>query len=82
MEVSNLKIFNQNDEEQIAEEMMFTAGLNVQLEQFVSMIPAKEIPLKNPPSPKEFECLGFKLGNLDIKFKKGYMELTFGYCKV
>lgn len=43
------------------------------------MLPAKEIPLKNPPSPKELECLGFKLGEMDLNFKKGYMEITFGY---
>ena len=46
------------------------------------MIPPKEIPLKNPPSPKELECLGFKLGNMDLNFKKGYMEVNFGYKKV
>jgi hypothetical protein len=28
-EVSSLKIFDSNDKEMVAEEMMFTAGLNV-----------------------------------------------------
>lgn len=82
LEVSNLKIFNQRDEAMVSEEMMFTTGLNIQLEQFISMMPSKDIPLAKPPSPKELECLGLKLTDMDLKFKKGYLEVTFGYRKV
>lgn len=81
-ELSSLKIYNKKDEEMVAEQMMFTAAVNVQLDQLVSMMPAKEFPLINPPSPKELECLGFKLGEVDLKFKKGYLEVSFGYRKV
>ena len=66
----------------VAEQMMLTAGLNVQMEQALGMIPPKEFPLINPPSPKELECLGFKLGELDMNFKKGYLELMFAYKPV
>lgn len=81
-EVSSLKIYNAKDEELVAEQMMLTAGINVQLESALGMLPPKEIPLINPPSPKELECLGFKLGELDLSFKKGYLELMFGYKPV
>jgi hypothetical protein len=59
--------------------MMITAGLNVQLETALNMIPPYELPLLKPPSPAELECLGFKLGEIDLKFKKGYLEVMFGY---
>lgn len=81
-EVSNMKIYNAKEEELVAEQMMLTAALNVQMEQALNLIPPKEIPLVNPPSPKELECLGFKLGEVDLNFKKGYMEVSFGYKRV
>ena len=52
-ELSSLKIYNRKDEEMVAEQMMFTAAVNVQLEQLVGMMQPKEFPLMNPPSPKE-----------------------------
>ena len=36
----------------------------------------------HPHSPKELECLGFRLGEIELKFQKGYMEASFGYSKV
>ncbi len=65
-ELSSLKIYNRKDEEMVAEQMMFTAAVNVQLEQLIGMLQPKEVPLVNPPSPKELECLGFKLGEVDL----------------
>lgn len=62
--------------------MMLTAAINMQLEALVNMIPAKNFPLINPPSPKELECLGLKLGQVDLRFKKGYMEVNVGYRHV
>jgi len=38
-----------------------------------------EIPMNNPPTPPEVECLGFKLSDADIKFKKGFLEMSCGY---
>lgn len=63
----------------VAEQMMITAGINIQLEQALGLLPPKEFPLEKPPSPKELECLGFKLGEIDLKFRKGYLEVLFGY---
>ena len=81
-EVSSLKIFDSKDNQMVAEQMMLTAGINVQLEQAVGMLPPQEFPMKNPPTPKELECLGFALGDIDLYFRKGYMEVAFGYEKV
>ena len=48
----------------------------------VRAIPPFELPMKNLPSPPEVECLGIRLSDLDINFKKGYCEVTCGYQKV
>lgn len=81
-EVSNVKILDENQEEVVVEQMMITSGLNVQFEQVISLMKPYEIPLKNPPTPKEVECLGFKLTDLNVGFKKGYMEIGCGYKTV
>ena len=62
--------------------MMITSGLNVQMEKMIGMVPPKTIPLKNPPTPKELDCLGFTLSDLSLDFKKGFMEVKCGYKKV
>ena len=45
----------------------------------LKMVEPFEIPMNNPPTPPEMECLGFKLSDADIKFKKGYLEMSCGY---
>lgn len=80
-EVSNVKIFK-NDEELLAEQMMVTSFLNVQFEQMLTMLPAQEYSLKNPPNPKEMDCLGFRLTDVTLDFKKGFMQMGCGYKTV
>lgn len=48
----------------------------------MKMIKPFEFPLKNLPTPPEMECLGIGLTDLNINFKKGFVELTTGYKKV
>ena len=81
-EISQLKIYNNKEEEQDLEQMLLTSGFNVQMEALFKSIPPFELPMKNLPSPPEVECLGIKLKDLDINFKKGFCELTCGYKKV
>lgn len=45
-------------------------------------MPPLRYPLGNPPSPKELECLGFKLSKANIEFKKRYFEFSWGYRMV
>jgi len=35
--------------------------------------------LSNPYTPKEIECIGFKLTDLSVDFNKGYLEFGCGY---
>lgn len=52
-EVGSLKIFKPDGEEMTVEQMVMTSGINVQLEQVLKFITPKEMPVRNPPSPKE-----------------------------
>lgn len=57
-EASNLKILK-GEEEATVEQMMMTSYMNMGLEQAITTIPKLEYSLKNPPNPKEIDCLGF-----------------------
>ena len=78
-EVGGLKIFKEDGEEMVMEQMMMTSAINLQFEQVIKMVQPQELPMKNPPTPKELECLGFGLGDVGLNFRKGFMEVTFGY---
>jgi len=43
------------------------------------MATPKSFPLVNLPPIKELECLGFQLGNMNLNFRKGFLEVTCGY---
>jgi hypothetical protein len=63
--------------------MVLTSGINVQMEQMIKMmIKPYEIPIKSIPYPKEMECLGVQLSDLDLKFRKGFMEMSIDYTEV
>ncbi len=81
-EVSNIKVLDKAGEEVVVEQMMITSVMNVQFEQLIGMIKPYQIPLKNPPTPKELECLGFTLSDLMVHFKKGFLEIGCGYKMV
>ena len=48
----------------------------------MKLIKPVEFPKKNVPTPPEMECLGIGLTDLNINFKKGFIEFTTGYKKV
>lgn len=75
LEVSNVKIFHE-EEEMIMEQMLVMSGLNVQLETLTKVLEPRSVPLKNPPNPKEFECLGFRVTDFNIFFRKSYAEVV------
>lgn len=81
-EMGGAKIFKPDGEEMVVEQMVLTSGINVQLEQMVKYVQPFEIPIYNPPSPRELECLGVKLTDMNLLFRKGFMELSFDYKKV
>jgi hypothetical protein len=64
------------------EQMVMTSGINVQLEQVLKFVKPQSMPMRNPPSPKELSCLGIKLADLNVLFRKGYCEVSVDYKKV
>ena len=40
------------------------------------------LPLKNFRNPKEFQCLGFNLTDLDVLIRKGYLQINAAYMEV
>lgn len=81
-ELSQLKIFDKDDKEQELEQMLITSGFNVQMETLFKAVPPFEMPMKNLPSPPELDCLGIALSDLNLNFKKGFVEVSCGYKKV
>ena len=71
IELSEMKILNAQ-EEMSMEQMMIQSMVNIQFEQLKKMF--KEIPANINTllnfMPKELACLGFKVTDLDISFKK------------
>jgi len=62
--------------------MLVQSGINMQLEQALKYVQPYEFPMKNLPHLPEVECLGFQLADLDINFRKGYLELSCSYTDV
>lgn len=81
-EMGGAKIYKTDGEEMVVEQMVLTSGINVQLEQLIKMVKPMEFPVYNPPSPKELECLGMKLADMNLLFRKGFIELNFDYKRV
>lgn len=75
LEVSNVKIFHE-EEEMVMEQMLVMSAINVQLETLTKLLEPRSVPLKDPPNPKEFECLGFRLTDFNINFRKSYAEVV------
>jgi thiaminase len=71
VEISQLKVMREN-EEMTAEQMMVQSMVNIQFEQAKKMF--KEIPLNigdiMKKNPRELQCLGFNLVDLDVSFRK------------
>jgi len=52
------------------------------METLFRALPPFEMPMKNLPSPPELDCLGIALSDLNLNFKKGFVEVSCGYKKV
>lgn len=81
-ELADIKILDPQGKEQVSAQMIVQSTFNVYFEKLISTIPAFKYPLHNPPTPKELECLGFKLSKANIEFRKRYLEFSWGYRMV
>lgn len=78
-ELADIKILDPQGNEQVTSQMLVQSTFNVYFEKLIKSLPAIRYPLANPPSPKEVECLGFKLSKANIEFRKRYLEFSWGY---
>lgn len=80
LEVTNLKVLQDGQEEEM-EQMMIQSVINIQLENLKKEF--KEFPLRISDllskNPKELQCLGFNIADLDISFKKSQVQLSAFY---
>jgi len=81
-ELAEIKILDSQGKEQVSSQMVVQSTFNVYFEKLIGSIPAFKYPLNNPPTPKELECLGFKLSKANIEFRKRYLEFSWGYRMV
>ena len=81
-EISQLKIYDKDENEQELEMMLLTSGFNAQMDTLFKAVPPYEMPMKNLPQPEELDCLGIQLSDLNVNFKRGYVEVSCGYKKV
>jgi len=62
--------------------MLITSAFNVQMDKVFKNLPPYEKVLKELSSPAELECFHIALEDLNISFKKGYLEVTMGWKHV
>mmetsp|Transcript_42148 Transcript_42148/g.64639 ORF Transcript_42148/g.64639 Transcript_42148/m.64639 type:complete len:555 (-) Transcript_42148:60-1724(-) len=81
IEITKLKVLSGETPMEM-EQMMIQSLANIQLEQAKKFL--KDIPLNISDllkkNPKELQCLGFNLSDLDVSFKKSQVQLS-GYYK-
>lgn len=84
LEITNLKVL-MKDKEMEMEQMMIQSVVNIQLENFKKQF--REYPFHMQDllskNPKELQCLGFNVADLDVTFKKSQVQLStyFKYTK-
>ena len=81
-EIPQIKITGKDGKEIELEQMLIQTGFNHKVEELMNDASPIQINMKNMPSPAEAECLGFKLQDLNVNFKKGFVEISTGYSEV
>lgn len=81
-EMSNVKVFDKDDNEMDLEQMLITSAFNVQIDKVFKRIPPYEKAIRDLTMPAELECFHFSLDDFMLNFKKGYLEATVGWKHV
>lgn len=81
IQLATLKVLK-GDQEQFLEQMLIQSMVGFQLDQIKKQLQPVVIPLKKFPNPKELQCLGFNLTNVDVKVNKGFVQFNANYIKI
>lgn len=81
-EIQSIKVTNSQDEEMSSEAVHMTYYFNKELAHLFQFLQPVEIPIPEPFTPKEIECLGISFDELDISIRKGFVEFDVSYKEV
>jgi hypothetical protein len=80
VEISQLKVLK-GEEEMSMEQMMIQSMVNIQFEQIKKQFKEQEFAIGDiiRRNPKELQCFGFNISDVDISYKKSQMQLGLFY---
>ena len=80
IEISQLKVMK-GDEEMSMEQMMIQSMVNIQFEQIKKTFKEQEFKLGDivKKNPKELQCFGFNVSDVDLSFKKSQVQFSLFY---
>ena len=83
VEISQLKVLK-GEEEMSMEQMMIQSMVNIQFEQIKKQFKEQEFQLGDiiSKNPKELQCFGFNVSDLDLSFKKSQLQMSLFYKDV
>jgi hypothetical protein len=83
VEVSQLKVLK-GEEEMSMEQMMIQSMVNIQFEQIKKQFKEQEFKLGDivKKNPKQLQCFGFNISDIDLSFKKSQVQFSMFYKKI
>lgn len=83
VEVSQLKVLK-GEEEMSMEQMMIQSMVNIQFEQIKKQFKEQEFAIGDiiKKNPKELQCFGFNVSDLDLSFKKSQVQFSLFYKEI
>jgi len=76
------KVKTPDGEEQFMEQMLIQSMVGFQLDNFKKQFQPAIIPLKKFKNPRELQCLGFNLTNVNVKINKHFLQVNANYLKL
>ena len=76
------KVKTPDGEEQFMEQMLVQSMVGFQLDNLKKQFKPAIIPLKKFNNPRELQCLGFNLTNVNVKINKHFLQVNGNYIKL
>ena len=76
------KVKTPDGEEQFMEQMLVQSMVGFQLDNLKKQFKPAVIPLKKFNNPRELQCLGFNLTNVNVKINKHFLQINGNYQKL
>jgi hypothetical protein len=76
------KVKTADGEEQFMEQMLVQSMVGFQLDNIKKKFQPSIIPLKKFDNPREFQCIGFNLTDVNVYINKAYLQVNANYMKL